>query len=119
MYQYHPQDSEKCARDFLLFCYCYLSTTTKADKRILLILMYPEYYQTQNPPHQNIIDVCNKAFICHSSIVTTPTQPQLNSKVGCDTKMTLHHHYHHPPPPTGNLTSAISRLLPTQFLPHF
>ena len=29
-------------------------------------------------------------------IVTTPTQPQLNSKVGCDTKMTL---IHHPPPP--------------------
>ena len=24
-------------------------------------------------------------------IVTTPTQPQLNSKVGCDAKMTLHH----------------------------
>ena len=29
-------------------------------------------------------------------IVPTPTQPQLNSKVGCDTKMTLDHH---PPPP--------------------
>ena len=30
-------------------------------------------------------------------IVTTPTQPQLNSKVGCDTKMTTttttHHHH--------------------------
>ena len=25
-------------------------------------------------------------------IVTTPTQPQLNSKVGFDTKMNLHHH---------------------------
>ena len=24
-----------------------------------------------------------------SDIVTTPTQPQLNSKVGCDTKMTI------------------------------
>ena len=31
--------------------------------------------------------------------VTAPTQPQLNLKVGFDTKMTLHHH-HHPPPPT-------------------
>ena len=31
------------------------------------------------------------------TIVTTPTQPQLNSKVGFDTKMTLDHH-HHPPP---------------------
>ena len=30
-------------------------------------------------------------------IVTTPTQPQLNSKVGFDTKMTFDHH-HHPPP---------------------
>ena len=29
-------------------------------------------------------------------IVTTPTQPQLNSTVGCDMKMTL---IHHPPPP--------------------
>ena len=31
-------------------------------------------------------------------IVTTPTQPQLNSKVGCDMKITLvhHHHHHHP-----------------------
>ena len=31
-----------------------------------------------------------------SDIVTTPTQPQLNSKVRCDMKMTLVH----PPPPT-------------------
>ena len=31
--------------------------------------------------------------------VTTPTQPQLNSKVGCDTKMTLIHQPQ-PPPPT-------------------
>ena len=30
-----------------------------------------------------------------TDIFTTPTQPQLNSKVGCDTKMTLDH----PPPP--------------------
>ena len=30
-------------------------------------------------------------------IVTTPTQPQLNSKVGFDTKVTLNHH---PPPQT-------------------
>ena len=28
-------------------------------------------------------------------IVTTPTQPQLNSKVGFATKMTLDRHYHH------------------------
>jgi len=33
-------------------------------------------------------------------IVTTPTQPKLNTtKVGLDTKMTLHQHQHHPPPP--------------------
>jgi len=31
--------------------------------------------------------------------VTTPTQPQLNSKVGCDMKMTLVH-----PPPTTTTT---------------
>ena len=31
-------------------------------------------------------------------IVTTSIQPQLNSKVGFDMKMTLHHHQ--PPPPT-------------------
>ena len=41
----------------------------------------------------------NKAileFIAESKlIVTSPTQPQLNSKVGFDTKMTLEHH-----PPT-------------------
>ena len=29
--------------------------------------------------------------------VTTPTQPPLNSKVGCDMKMTLIHHHLHPP----------------------
>ena len=29
-------------------------------------------------------------------IVTTPTKPQLNSKVGLDTKIILDHH-HHPP----------------------
>ena len=28
-------------------------------------------------------------------IVTTPTEPQLNSKVGFDTKMTFNHHHHH------------------------
>ena len=27
--------------------------------------------------------------------VTNPTQPQLNSKVGIDMKMTLDHHHHH------------------------
>ena len=32
-------------------------------------------------------------------IVTTPTQPQLNSKVVFDMKMTLDHHHHPPPPP--------------------
>ena len=47
-------------------------------------------------------------------IVTTPTQPQLNSKVGCDTKMTLIHH-HHPPPTHTNSMSAISQLLLTWF----
>ena len=36
-------------------------------------------------------------FASGTVIVTTPTQPQLNSKVGFDTKMTLDHH--HPPPP--------------------
>ena len=32
--------------------------------------------------------------------VTTPTQPQLDLKVGFDTKMTLHHHHHPPQPQT-------------------
>ena len=43
-------------------------------------------------------------------IVTTPTQPQLNSKVGCDMKMT------NPPTPIThhrNSMSAISQLLLT------
>ena len=56
-------------------------------------------------------------------IVTTPTQPQLNSKVGCDMKMTLIHHHHHPPPTTTtthtNSMSAISQLLLTRFQPNF
>ena len=34
----------------------------------------------------------------HVKVVTTPTQPQLNSTVGFDTKMTLIHH--HPPTQT-------------------
>ena len=49
-------------------------------------------------------------------IVTTPTQPQFNSKVGFDTKRTLDHH--HPPPPpttTTNSMSSISQLFLTQF----
>ena len=46
--------------------------------------------------------------------VTTPTQPQLHSKVGCDMKMTLIHH--HPPTTTHtNSMSAISQLLLTRF----
>ena len=55
-------------------------------------------------------------------IVTTPTQPQLNSKVGCDTKMTLIHHPPPPPPTTTthtNSMSAISQLLLTRFQPNF
>ena len=55
-------------------------------------------------------------FVCF--IVTTPTQPQLNSTVGYDTKMTLIHH--HPPPTTHtNSMSAISQLLLTRFQPNF
>ena len=48
--------------------------------------------------------------------VTTPTQPQLNSKVGCDMKTTLHHH-HHPPPTThrkfnvGNISAVTGQIL--------
>ena len=37
-------------------------------------------------------DKPRSARIC--IFVTTPTQPQLNSKVGFDMKMTLHHHHH-------------------------
>ena len=33
--------------------------------------------------------------IYNGAIVTTPTQPQLNSKVECDMKMTLIHHHSH------------------------
>ena len=40
----------------------------------------------------------------NKQIVTIPTQPQLNSKVGCDTKMTLVH----PPPPHQLNVSNIS-----------
>ena len=34
-----------------------------------------------------------RKYFGSQKIVTTPTQPQLNSKVGCDTKMTLDHHH--------------------------
>ena len=43
-----------------------------------------------------------------NDIVTTPTQPQLNSKVGCDTKMTLDHHPPPPPPPQTQCHQYIS-----------
>ena len=46
-------------------------------------------------------------------IVTTSIQPQLNSKVGFDMKMTLHHHQPPQPPPpptTTNSMSSISQL---------
>ena len=37
------------------------------------------------------------SWVCfvYSDIVIPPTQPQLNSKVGFDMKMTLDHHHHH------------------------
>ena len=44
-----------------------------------------------------------------TDIFTTPTQPQLNSKVGFDIKRTLHHHH-----PTNSM-SAISHPLLTRF----
>ena len=54
--------------------------------------------------------------ILTQKIVTTPTQPQLNSTVGCDTKMIL---IHHPPPTHTNSMSAISQLLLIRFQPNF
>ena len=59
---------------------------------------------------------------CANKIITTPTQPQLNSIVGFDTKMTLDHHHIHPPPPpptTTNSMSLISQLFLTRFKPNF
>ena len=49
--------------------------------------------------NMNEIEMINNAWIYDDDIVITPTQPQLNSKVGCDMKMTLvhpppHHHHH-------------------------
>ena len=54
-------------------------------------------------------------------VVTTPTQPQLNSKVGCDMKMTLVHPPPPPPPTTThtNSKSSLSQLFLTRFLPNF
>ena len=53
-----------------------------------------------DPPHPQISPIFASYAQWQSKypivIVTTPTQPQLNSTVGCDMKMTLHHH-HHPP----------------------
>ena len=62
-----------------------------------------------------------KVVVVDVVVVTTPTQPQLNSKVGCDMKMTLIHHHHPPPPPTTthtNSMSVISLLLLTRFQPN-
>ena len=60
------------------------------------------------------LGLCYLIITWDYAIVTTPTQPQLNSKVGFDMKMTLDHH--HPPPPTHtNSISVISQLLLTQF----
>ena len=67
-------------------------------------------------------DYCNLSkFYSFLVIVATPTQPQFNSKVGFDTKMTLHHNHISCcfSTSTRNLTSAISQLLLTQFWPHF
>ena len=58
---------------------------------------------TAQPLHFYFNNLCRKALAGkrnkYQSLninVTTPTQPQLNSKAGFDTKMTLHHH--HTPP---------------------
>ena len=74
-------------------------------------------YQLQLEVTQKIHQ--NETYIPFISIVTTPTQPQLNSKVGCDMKMTLIHH--HPPTTTHhtNSMSAISQLLLARFQPDF
>ena len=47
------------------------------------------YLELEGGPDQSylFLDFCQTHWI----IVTTPTQPQLNSKVGVDMKMTLHH----------------------------
>ena len=62
---------------------------------------------------ENLNVLSNKLLISLSvialkekDIVATPTQPQLNSKVGCDMKMTLIHYHHHPPPPPTTQTQC-------------
>ena len=62
-----------------------------------------------------IIPLCrHRSFVyCHNP---NSTSTQLNSKVGCDMKMTL---IHHPPPTHTNSMSAISQLLLTRFQPNF
>ena len=67
-------------------------------------------------------DYCNLSkFYSFLVIVATPTQPQFNSKVGFDTKMTLHHNHISCcfSTSTRNLTSAISHILLTLFWPIF
>ena len=39
--------------------------------------------------HSSTMELASEQSLNFFEIVTTPTQPQLNSKVGCDTKMTL------------------------------
>ena len=48
-----------------------------------------------SPPSFYLVPLLVFSLVLNHFIVTTPTQPQLNSKVGCDTKMTLDHHHHH------------------------
>ena len=74
-------------------------------------------FKTNNQPinHENLAHtnrnnwILNDYTVCEEVLfVTPPTQHQLNSKVGCDTKMTLIHHHHHPPPPHKLNVSNIS-----------
>ena len=52
------------------------------------------------------------------SIVTTPTQPQLNStkhkKVGVNTKMTLHHHHPAHKLTVSNISAVLTSQCPSQ-----
>ena len=69
---------------------------------VVLVRLTMHFTVETTPVWSNMMTPCQ--------IVTTPTQPQLNSKVVCDTKITLHHHHHNPPPLPTTTTNTYHKL---------
>ena len=87
-------------RRLVLFANCFSHVSCSnwfndaRSRAIIFVVIDGRRYKNNFEEHEKCSFLGLKMINFDKIIVTTPTQPQLNSKVGCDMKMTLIHHHH-------------------------